>query len=577
MSTTTTPKVFLAGKEVKFTRSDYVGQGGFGVVFRKAGVAYKICHDPKSMIPEAKFRELKVLVRPNILGPRDVLSDAAGTPVGFTMPYIDQAEFLTRLFTKSFRQQMGITQAHLRSCAMSLQQGVQFLHQHHVLGVDLNEFNFLVGKDMDMIYFIDVDGYQTPSFRATAIMDTVRDRQGKYGIFNEGTDWFSTAVIMCQIYTGAHPFKPVYPGYSRTQDWDKMMNENINVFLPEAKMPPATFPLDTIPKGHLRWLYRVIKEKERIAPPDDPDVEGTPLVLQDAKARVVQSTAGYRTELLMTADSEIVSMFTDGTWHYAATKRAIYDPLKGKVLHDLPNTGWGVSRLFCSGGFADVKGSTIEFFGFDGQKLDSSNNIRGAFSDGKDIFFMFNGKMWRARFRSSGKGTSVAHVMVASVHDTSVKAFKGCAIFDMFGRHSVVVPSQQGEFARVEEVEQLYNHRVIDAVAAGDMVIVLSEFKNEIFKTFVDVQSAREPVIQERSFVDDLQLFQFKTTAGDRSMVVYMHPVGDGQFEAFKSPINRKLVTTAPCNSGDVVHALGNGNQWGFAHGCSVYKVIKTT
>jgi hypothetical protein len=571
MTNPTIPKAYLAGKEVGFTRSDYVGQGGFGTVFKKGGVAYKICHDPKNMIPDQKLRELKVLVRPNILGPRDVLTDKTGKPIGFTMPYVDKAEFLTRLFTKSFRTQNGVTTNHLRSCAMSLQDGVQFLHDCKILGVDLNEFNFLVSEDFKTIYFIDVDGYQTPSFPATAIMDTIRDCQGPKNVFNEGTDWFSTAVIMCEIYTGAHPFKPVHPDYNRTQDWLTMMARNINVFMPESKMPPATAPLNTIPAGHLRWLYQVIHEKERIKPPKDPDTVHAPVVLQDVKARVVMSSNGaYEAELILTANGEILAMAVVKDEVMAFTRDAAYSTITGQKFCDLPPIRMGVRRHYAAGGFVDMVGDQAQMFDYQGTRLTNLKGVTGAFvSYEGDLFLVAGSRTQAVRFRVIGRNTKVTFESSGAVHPGTVKIFERCAVYDFFGRQHIVVGGHP--YVKTVEVELLRNHRVIDAVACRGRAVVLSEHQGDIWRTFVDLDKV--DAFRETSFVEELQLFC-------QGRDIFMHPVGDNCMHAFREILGRKVFTNVPCNSDDIVHQAGGvsgfgPNGWGFAHGASVYHVRK--
>lgn len=58
--------------------------------------------------------------------------------------------------------------------------------------VDLNELNVLVGSSFVEPFMIETDSYQTPSYRATAIMDSIRDRLVPTGQFALLTDWFSS-------------------------------------------------------------------------------------------------------------------------------------------------------------------------------------------------------------------------------------------------------------------------------------------------------------------------------------------------------------------------------------------------
>src|SRR6478736_593639 len=192
------------GKNLMLKQSDYKAAGGEGVVYVKNGNAYKIYHDASKMIAVGKIQELSALTMPNILGPKDIIYHN-NTPVGFVMRYVSDTEFLCKLFTKGFRDKMGVTPDQINHLVKGMQDTLHEIHNKNILVVDYNEMNFLVNRGFDTVYNIDVDSYQTPSYRATAIMESIRDRKVKSGKFTKESDWFSFATVAFQMYMGTHP------------------------------------------------------------------------------------------------------------------------------------------------------------------------------------------------------------------------------------------------------------------------------------------------------------------------------------------------------------------------------------
>ncbi len=170
-------RYFVQGEgQVQLGRTEFKAQGGEGAVYVKGPTAYKIYSDHSRCIAQAKIDELSSLVQPNIIRPVRLILDGKNIPVGYTMRAVGKAHSLCQLFPKAFRQRNNITPEITLRLVRQLQTGVLHIHSRGILVVDLNEMNFLVSADFAELFFIDVDSYQTPSFPATALMETVRDR-----------------------------------------------------------------------------------------------------------------------------------------------------------------------------------------------------------------------------------------------------------------------------------------------------------------------------------------------------------------------------------------------------------------
>ncbi len=248
--------------DITLTQADFKAVGGQGSVYVKGGSAYKIYAEPKQMIPLAKLHELSAITQANIIRPLEVVFDQHNNAVGYTMRHIENAYALCQLFPKAFRQRTNLTPKVALALVRKLQAGVQHIHSKGILLVDLNELNFLVAEDFGELYFIDVDSYQTPSFPATALMESVRDRHAKQ--FDESSDWFSFAVVSFQMFVGLHPYKGTYP---KLKTMDARMQANISVLHPSVKIPAACLPFDVIPENWRDWYKAVFADSKRMPPP----------------------------------------------------------------------------------------------------------------------------------------------------------------------------------------------------------------------------------------------------------------------------------------------------------------------
>ena len=203
------------GKVDLSENKDFKTQGGEGKIYIKNNVVYKIYIDYTKTIKKEKIKELSVLQHKNIIKPDNIIwtNQKKNKMIGYTMKYIENTEPLCKYFTNSFQNANNITSKNILELVYRLQETIHYIHTNKILIVDGNEFNYLVTNKTQMPYFIDVDSYQTPSFPATAIMPSIRDWHTKG--FNELSDWYSFAIIACQLFIGIHPYKGTHPNFSK--------------------------------------------------------------------------------------------------------------------------------------------------------------------------------------------------------------------------------------------------------------------------------------------------------------------------------------------------------------------------
>lgn len=249
--------------ECSLTDSNYVASGGEGTVYKlNNDMAVKVYHDPRKMLPTKKITELSLIKNKNVIAPIKIVKDQQGTPIGYVTKFVQDTQPMCKYFTKGYRDTIGFTDKDAVKMVTELIETVKSIHSAGALVVDLNEMNLIISNNVP--YFIDVDSYQTKSFKATALMDSVKDFSAT--TFTEKSDWFSLAVIAFQLYIGIHPYKGAHPKYA-PKEWLKRMQNNASIFDSGVKLPPSCRPLSVIPSNQLEWFKRVFKHGDRFEPP----------------------------------------------------------------------------------------------------------------------------------------------------------------------------------------------------------------------------------------------------------------------------------------------------------------------
>lgn len=472
-------KYFIQGKgEIVLTQAEFKAQGGQGAVYVKGGLAYKIYADQRHLIPAAKMQELSALTLPNIIRPLDLLLDDRNKTAGYTMRQVENACSLCQLFPRAFRQRTNLTPDVALSLVRKLQAGVRHVHANNILIVDLNELNFLVAEDFSDIFFIDVDSYQTRSFPATALMESVRDRHTKG--FNENSDWFSFAVVSFQMFTGIHPFKGTYPPLQKLKDktqlLDARMRANVSVLRPEVSVPAACLPFDVIPEIWRDWYRAVFDEGKRMPPPESLQAVVT-------AALQIQRPSGsdhFDLSELYEFDSEIIT-HTD---HLTITEQSIYSG--GRKIADLPGSAVKTALTLRQRHLiaAWIDGAQVRFRDLSsGQDLKAE--VRGdelLVSDGR-IYIRQGAQLLEACFTEMPHAVLVNFRTVGNVLPNAAQVFEGVVIQNLLGAYyaSLLPASGVCYQARLKELD---GYRVIEARAFRNVLIIVAA-KGGAFDKFI--------------------------------------------------------------------------------------------
>ena len=301
-------KLLVDGRgEVNPTQREFVASGGEADVYVLGDTAFKVYKDPKRALAQGKFAELQVLADvPQVVRPERLLLDGRGVRV-YTMRFVRDHFVACQLFPRAFRERHGLKAAAVGNLVLGMQATLAKIHERGVLVVDLNEMNLLVDLQFKEIVFLDADSYQTRSYPATALMESVRDRHAKG--FDVGTDWFAFAVVTFQMFVGVHPYKGTHP---KLRGLDERMAADVSVFHSSVRVPAVCYPLDVIPAAWRAWYQATFEDRLRAAPPERLEAAPSPRVWPAAPPLPAVVLRG---KLTMTAIHEFADPIREVWWH----------------------------------------------------------------------------------------------------------------------------------------------------------------------------------------------------------------------------------------------------------------------
>lgn len=471
-------KYNVNGKPVSLTKSNFVASGGEGSVYAHGGLAYKIYNNQSKMIPTKKISELGKLTDPHIIRPIDIVEDSNGKAVGYTMKQLKKAEALCRLFTKAFKERNNVSHDGILKLVRQMQAGVQHCHDNGIILVDLNELNFLVDDKFKEVFFIDVDSYQTPSFPATALMESIRDRHcpkvgGSYQ-FSTETDWFSWGIVTFQMFVGIHPYKGRHP---RAKGLDERMNYNLSVFNPDVSIPKVCYSFDVIPPAYRDWYKDIFEEGKRMAPPHG-TVSKVGIV---KKVSIIRGSDKLDMKEIETYSGGIVACYKWNGIRIALTTDGINI---GKTKLDVPpNAKIGISpkmnRIISAtvdGGKINVKDLTIQY------DVKDELFAEEVMSYGGRIYFKSDDSIFEIQLIEQSKATRATSKVVANVMSQSTKMYDGVVIQNMLGSCYVSVFPKAGTHQQVR-IKELEGHKIVDAKYENNILMVIG-FENGKYDRF---------------------------------------------------------------------------------------------
>jgi len=534
-----------SGRQVRLNDSDFKASGGQASVYVQGSTAYKVYADPTQMIPPGKIQELHALTLPEIVRPKDVLLDNAAAPVGYTMLAVDDAYVLCQLFPRSFRNRTGLTPETVVDLVQKLRDLTQHCHDNGVLVVDLNEMNYLVDKGFDRLYQIDVDSAQTRSFPANALMESVRDRHARPGVFDHGTDWFAFAIVSFQMFAGIHPYKGMHKSLKTLDD---RMIANVSALHRDVDLPAAVMPFDVIPAIYRDWYRAVLDTGQRIAPPLGMSAT---IVIAPTVVRTAPVAGGaFLIDAILHVDGDITAYVGQVT---VSTSGVYLGNRKVAALG--PDTQIAITPRHLRPIAAWIDNGSVRFRDLRAEvDLPQSFIAEQMMSTQGRIYIKQDLAINEVGFVETVNGVVPGLKRVASVMPHATQLYEGVAIQHVFGAVYVSLFPAAGvhHSVRVPELEDML---IVDAKFDGGVMMVIVESNGRYDKAVVrfddnfaayDIRWARDVGAMAVNFVtldsgvvvhvnekDEVEIFRAERGAG--SVKVIADPAVGGDCTLFKS------------------------------------------
>jgi hypothetical protein len=561
----TVTRYFVQGKgEIKLGKSDFKARGGEGSIYVRGANAYKIFADPSRTIQPAKIGELSLLSQPNIIRPIDLILNGKNQPVGYSMKHVGKSYALCQIFPKAFRQRNNLTPELILNLVRRLQEGVAHIHGKGILIVDLNELNFLVATNFQEIFFIDVDSYQTPSFPATVLMDSVRDRHTIS--FNVNSDWFSFAVVSFQMFVGVHPFKGTYPPFQQLPNTanklDARMRANISVLHAGVTVPMSALPFAVIPPVYLDWYRAVFEEGKRLPPPDRAQAVIT--LALPLTSQAIKGSSFVITEL-RELDGPI--LFHDGV--VTITHKSVY--CDGKRYSKPPfdvKVALTPRQRHVIAAFIDDSGLHLRDLTTD-KDIESEIKAEEVAINNGQLFIKHAESIFAIDFIELPKRTLLGVRAIANVMMRATRMFDGLAIQNLLGANYASILLSSGESYQVR-LPELDSVKILDAKLERNILIVVVAIDGRYDK-LVYRFSERFSSYEVR-LIRDVSTTSIDFTVLDSGVV--LHLVEDNKLEVFtykKGSASIRVVSDQALE--DDVRLFHTGTQALLARGNKLYKI----
>lgn len=534
--------------------SHYLAAGGEGTIYVKGNEAFKIYHDSNKMLPISKIQELSVLKTIScIVIPDEIIYDTNGLPLGYTMKYLKDSEFFCKIFTKSFKDANNISISDVGDLVDYMQKTMIDIHSKGIIVGDYNEMNFMLDNGFKIPYHIDVDSWQTPSFKCTAIMETVQDYTTKLGHFDENTDWYSWAVVTFQMFIGIHPYKGRHPNY-KPKELKRRALDKISVFHSGVQIPNMCSDISVIPKVLRDWYKEVFEQGFRGLPPSINGIK----IFATAPVKTVTGNNLFDVQLYYDVKENIIRVFNFKEELYVLVNDGYYD-FKTKTKVDSVGI-IGLCEVLNEDPVIIKKDSSYIYFYSKDIEIGKVAYEHGFFANGS-FYTVLNCKLVEHRIIKM-KNLMVISKAVDSVHPFAYKTHDGFVSQDIVGKISFVIPYAYGT-SRSIRLPELDGYTIITGKYESRTCVVLA-LKNNVYDRYLFTFSKDFTSYTIRKD-EDVGIGDVNFTVLPNGIVTNI--IGDERMELFMSVNTQtKAIDNPPCDStnklyshyGKIIYVDGN-------------------
>lgn len=463
---------------VNLTDKEFVASGGEASIYKISDKALKIYHDKNKCISSEKINELKKINSNNVFTPLSFIFDENNDYIGYSMNYSSDSEAICKLFTKNFKVKNNISSSDITELVKKIQSTIIEIHKSDCLVVDLNEMNILVDKTFINPVFIDVDSYQTKSYPATAIMESIRDRKIRNDHWNELSDWFSFAVIIFQLYIGIHPYKGSHPDYKQSE-WMKRMDNNISVFDKKVSLPSVCENFNVIPNKYLDWMKKLFVDNLREIPPVIDSVMFN--ISNKLQTNIIQSNQSFLVQQFFESDKNILdfnSIF--GINYISCSDNNKYFLYKENKLVNQFDRDFKLSFTDRNDVIVCLENNGLLEFNNTKKEIISKIPAKDFYTDKNKIFSIYENNLIESEFINiNGKyihKTKNYNISYAS------KLYQGCIIQNLLGKKFISF-IENNYFINLQ-LKELENHRILECERQKNFAVIIAE-KDGFYDRFV--------------------------------------------------------------------------------------------
>jgi len=555
-------------KKIRLNKNNFIAAGGEGQIYAANKVAFKIYTKVKNMLPFAKIQELSAITNSNVIKPEKVVLNTRQKPIGYTMKHISDTYALCQIFPKGFRDRMHLDGDAVLKLIRRMQSTISDIHNMGVLIVDLNEMNFLVDKKFKEIYFIDVDSYQTQSFPATAIMESIRDRHTRK--FSQLTDWFSFGIVSFQMFVGIHPYKGKHPKIHYPHDKPRQLNErmekNIPVFHKDVRFPQSCLPFGTIPKIYQDWYKAIFFEGKRVPPP----TELGQVIIVPVVIKTVSGNEDFEIIEIFEYSSNIVRFLSIGGIRTTVTSKDFY--INNKIMPQNCNQDIhvGITPLGNKVISATLKDGCLLLFN------STDNNVPKHDIRAEDIM-SYKGRIFiknkdilsEIKFVEMGSNIHAVPHHIANVMENATKLFDGVAIQNILGSFIASIFPSSGTHHQIQ-CPEFQGYQIVDAKYDNNVLMVIASQKGKYDKFILKFDEKFSSYSIRK--VEDISYCGINFAVLDNGIVIHINENEEIEIFSNKKDKNTVKVIDSSVISGDM-KLFNDGAKVVFAQGKKLYQL----
>lgn len=559
------------GTIVDLNDSHLKARGGEGAVYIKNNTVYKVCDDGK-MIPDGKLKELSILNHKKIIKPEEVILDKKNKPVGYTMKLVDNAIPLAQMLTKVYREREGVTLTDTLTLIQQMRDGIEYIHSKKILQVDGNEFNYMVTNDYKNVYFIDVNSYETPSYPAEVLMQSIRDwhvevKNGR-NIWTELSDWFSFAVLSFNMFVGMHPYKGRNPKFTniKTLMMDQM-KAHVSVLNPETTYPAAAvYPLTVIPDAYMNWYKAVLEEGKRLPPPRDFSSK----IEFVAQIKKIIGSNNFSITELYDFGEQIIGFLSKYNKEVVLTKDKVYINQHPKNKPVGKNLRLGITPVTRSVIAAWIEDDEVKLRNLEtGSDLPSCGGGTELMSTDGRIYVKSGPRIYELMFVENKSDIIPSLKVIVDVPDYGTQLFQGVAFLNLFnGVFGSFFP--ESDYCYQSAIPELNGYKLVDAKCEKQVLMAVG-LKDGKYDRFV-MRFSKDWSEHDVRKIENINFTGLNFTVLDNEICISLNE--EEEIEIFSSKKDATSIKSIKDNVIDSNMRLCHvGTQVHFADGTKMYKM----